>query len=38
MTWCLKFRAMLFHGILLIIVAMIMACGEEATATIAARC
>ena len=33
MIWCLKFRTMLFPGILLIIVAMIIACGEEATGT-----
>ena len=29
MIWRLKFRTMLFPGILLIIVAMILACGEE---------
>ena len=35
MTRCLKFRAMLFPGVLLIVLAMIMACGEEAIATTA---
>ena len=36
MTRCLKFRTMLFPGVLLIVLAMIMACGEEATAPTAA--
>ena len=35
MTRCLKFRAMVLPGVLLIVLAMIMACGEEATATTA---
>ena len=31
MIRCLKFRTMLFPGVLLIILAMVIACGEEAT-------